>query len=239
MLSRIRGRVSYASVAATLALVFAMSGGAYAASRYVITSTKQIKPSVLKQLKGAAGAAGAKGAAGATGATGPAGATGATGATGPAGQAVEGKEGKEGAKGEKGAAGSPWPGGGVLPAKATETGSFAYQDPANEAGGNVFISLSFSIQLKSELESTQVEIVKEGQTGTHCTGSAAEPTAPEEFLCVYIAKEPEGGDVASYNIKNPATGTVSAARAGAILGVALRGEEGVKVFLYGTWAVTG
>jgi hypothetical protein len=36
----------------TLALVFAMSGGAYAARRFVITSTKQIKPSVLKSLSG-------------------------------------------------------------------------------------------------------------------------------------------------------------------------------------------
>jgi hypothetical protein len=36
---------------AALALVFAMSGGAYAASRYVITSTKQISLEVLESLK--------------------------------------------------------------------------------------------------------------------------------------------------------------------------------------------
>ncbi|HEX4306232.1 MAG TPA: hypothetical protein VHZ54_09365 [Solirubrobacterales bacterium] len=64
---------------ATLALVFAMSGGALAASHYVITSKKQISPTVLKSLKGKPGKAGA---AGKTGATGPAG---ATGAAGPAG----------------------------------------------------------------------------------------------------------------------------------------------------------
>lgn len=40
MIGFIRKRLSYANVAVTLALVFAMSGGAYAASRFVITSTK-------------------------------------------------------------------------------------------------------------------------------------------------------------------------------------------------------
>ena len=47
MFSRIRKRLTYANVAMTMALVFAMTGGAYAAKKYVITSTKQIKPSVL------------------------------------------------------------------------------------------------------------------------------------------------------------------------------------------------
>jgi hypothetical protein len=83
-----RRRLSYANVVATLALVFAMSGGALAANHYLINSTKQINPKVLKSLKGNAGKAGANGATGAAGATGPAGSTGATGATGAAGSAV-------------------------------------------------------------------------------------------------------------------------------------------------------
>lgn len=56
-----RRHLTYANVAATLALVFAMSGGALAASHYVITSTKQIKPSVLKELKGKPGPPGPTG----------------------------------------------------------------------------------------------------------------------------------------------------------------------------------
>ena len=44
MFSRIRKRLTYANVVMTFVLVFAMTGGAYAASKYVITSTKQIKP---------------------------------------------------------------------------------------------------------------------------------------------------------------------------------------------------
>jgi hypothetical protein len=47
MLRILRTRFTYANIAATLALVFAMSGGAYAASRVLITSTKQISPKVL------------------------------------------------------------------------------------------------------------------------------------------------------------------------------------------------
>jgi collagen type VII alpha len=46
-------------------------GSAYATRHYLITSTKQIKPSVRRALRGATGAIGAPGATGATGATGP------------------------------------------------------------------------------------------------------------------------------------------------------------------------
>jgi hypothetical protein len=80
--------LNYANVTATLALVFSMSGGALAASHYLINSTKQINPKVLKKLKGNAGAPGAPGAAGTSGKEG------AAGKEGPAG-----KEGKEGSAG--------------------------------------------------------------------------------------------------------------------------------------------
>ncbi len=69
----------------TLALVFAMTGGAYAAKKYLITNTKQISPSVLKQLKGAKGPAGAAGANGTNGAPGAQGAKGENGAPGRTG----------------------------------------------------------------------------------------------------------------------------------------------------------
>jgi hypothetical protein len=74
-----RRRLSYANVTATLALVFAMSGGALAANHYLITSTKQINPSVLKKLTGKAGATGPGGPAGPSGPQGPGGAPGAPG----------------------------------------------------------------------------------------------------------------------------------------------------------------
>jgi hypothetical protein len=75
-------RLNYANVTATLALFFAMSGGALAAKHYLINSTKQINPKVLRALKGNKGP------------TGPAGALGAQGKEGVAGK--EGKEGKPG-----------------------------------------------------------------------------------------------------------------------------------------------
>jgi hypothetical protein len=89
-----RGRLSYANVVATFALVFAMSGGALAANHYLINSTKQISPKVLKKLKGAAGKAGQPGTAGAAGAAGKEGLQGKEGQSGK-----EGKQGAEGARG--------------------------------------------------------------------------------------------------------------------------------------------
>ncbi|HEY1833666.1 MAG TPA: hypothetical protein VGG08_04455 [Solirubrobacteraceae bacterium] len=61
MLQGLRSRLTYANVVATLALVFAMSGGAFAASHYLLSSTKQISPSVLAQLHGARGKTGTQG----------------------------------------------------------------------------------------------------------------------------------------------------------------------------------
>jgi hypothetical protein len=76
----LRRRLSYANVAATMALVFSMSGGALAAQHYLISSTKQISPKVLKKLKGNTGKTGAAGKAGPAGKEGPQGKEGAPGA---------------------------------------------------------------------------------------------------------------------------------------------------------------
>lgn len=49
-MKRTRRHLSYANVAATLALLFAMSGGALAAKHYLVSSPKQISPKVLKSF---------------------------------------------------------------------------------------------------------------------------------------------------------------------------------------------
>lgn len=85
MLQSIRRRMTYANLIATLALFVAIGGTAVAADKYLLTSTKQISPSVRKALKGAKGpkgAMGARGPQGVAGAAGPAGAAGAAGANG-------------------------------------------------------------------------------------------------------------------------------------------------------------
>jgi len=75
------------TVVALVALFVALGGTAVAANHYLISSTSQIKPSVLKALKGAAGAPGAKGATGPAGSPGPAGSSGSGGPAGPTGPA--------------------------------------------------------------------------------------------------------------------------------------------------------
>jgi hypothetical protein len=96
-------------MAATLALLFSMTGGALAAKHYLVNSTKQINPKVLRALKaskgptGPSGPQGKEGSAG-KGAEGSAGKSGATGAEGPAGKV--GATGQEGPTGKEGAPGA-------------------------------------------------------------------------------------------------------------------------------------
>lgn len=95
-------RPSLSTVIASFALFFALGGTAIAAQHYLITSTSEIKPSVLAKLKGNTGATGAQGTAGPAG---PPGSPGSTGSEGPAGP--QGKTGLTGSPGPMGATGAP------------------------------------------------------------------------------------------------------------------------------------
>lgn len=191
MLSRMRKRLSYTNVLMTLALVFAMSGGAYAAGRYVITSTKQIKPSVLKQLQGKVGPGGAQGPVGPAGAPGPAG---AKAETGPKGEA--GAKGEAGPKGETGKEGSPWTDGGTLPSDKTETGEIGFERENPVEGEKELYAVSFPIPLAATVEphfiGTDEELageakespaIKEGK----CKGTPEKPGAGAGNFCVFAS----------------------------------------------------
>ena len=263
MFSRIRKRFTYANVVLTLALVFAMSGGAYAAGKYLITSTKQISPKVLKSLKGAKGAPGATGAqgpAGAAGKEGPAGKEGGAGKEGPGGK--EGPQGVPGIKGEKGVTGSPWTPDGTLPSKATEKGAWSISTTKEMGVPATATSISFTIPLAKALGATEVHYVnnegteevsfnkeifefKAVPTTASCTGTAAEPTAAPGNLCVY-----ETGDERAQKLKaslakaliNPASEVSGsfiiqgASTTGAR--IVILPEPETSSFVIGTWALT-
>jgi len=164
MTSLIRRHLTYANVVATMALLFAMGGSAFAANRlivspaktastsaefttppksrefgYLITSINQINPRVQAQLKATerAGPAGPAGAAGAPGSQGPSGLPGTAGAPGTEG--IQGKEGAEGKPGEQGARG-----------ERGETGSRGETGERGEAGLSL-LSQSEQETLKSIL----------------------------------------------------------------------------------------
>ncbi len=186
MFPKIRRRVTYANVAMTLALVFAMSGGAYAAKRYLITSTKQISPTVLKQLKGSNGPQGLAGSAGAQGSQGPQGPVGVKGENGaPGANGANGADGvsvastkllaknancAEGGSeftateskktyacnGKEGKEGSPWTNKGTLPAGSSERGQWAFSGTAPVV---VLASLSFPIPLAAPLGENRAHFI--------------------------------------------------------------------------------
>jgi hypothetical protein len=259
MFSSLGRRFTYANVVATLALVFAMSGGALAASKFLITSTKQIKPSVLKSLKGKAGA---QGQAGPQGSPGPAGKEGPPGKTGPAGKAGEagapgvagrsvvastasGGECKEGGtklevegsgkpshvcNGEKGVI---HPGETLAP-EASETGTWAmYTGP--EPGAIVVSPISFTIPLANPVAEGNLKMEPPGYSGTEtgCPGTAEDAKAEPGFLCVYTTANPEyeqsNGELA---IPSVGGGSVD----GAVVNWVFDAPE--KSYAYGTWAVT-
>ncbi len=192
MFSRIRSRITYANVILTVALVFAMTGGAYAAKHYVITSTKQISPKVLSSLKGKTGPAGLNGAAG------PAGPAGAVGPAGPAGAAgAKGENGAAGQEGPAGKEGSPWTDKGTLPVGSSETGQWAISE-FSEQGFIFGGSISFTIPLatapgeahshlilfeEGEGEAKEAPAILSGE----CKGTYKHPIAASGNLCVFAA----------------------------------------------------
>jgi hypothetical protein len=221
MLKTFHTRFGIPGVISVVALVFALTGTAFAA-KYIITSTSQIKPSVLKSLKGARGAKGETGAQGAKGDPGEKGAKGDQGLEGKEGK--EGPEGKQGAEGEPGAPGKDGKTGftETLPSGKTETGVWDVKtlEPSLQ-------DASFSYAIPLEEAAATIKVVQEGATEVEgCPGAEPTPSAEPGFLCIYVVQT----SLATVN------GFVSLhSSSGAILGFPLLEEES---FARGVWAVT-
>jgi len=139
-----------------------MSGGALAAKRDLINSTKQINPKVLKKLHGARGARGS---------VGPNGLVGPQGITGPQGQ-----RGQRGERGEPGFSALS-----LLPKGSTESGVFAVSGPTAEAGDRFEDAEAFSIPLTAPVEA-QVQVTPVNVKTVNCLGPGM---AAKGWLCIY------------------------------------------------------
>jgi hypothetical protein len=265
-MSRIRPRLTYANVIATLAMVFAMTGGAYAASKILITSTKQIKPSVLAQLKGKPGPAGANGAAGAQGPAGPAGPAGPQGPAGAKGEnGAPGAPGEKGATGPKGAAGKngePWTPNGTLPPGASETGTWAMGE-VPVTNSVLFpvkwkAAISFTIPLAAPLDNSEkcgetgepacvVHIFEETSIPAGCSGTivgtrVTELKAEPGNVCIWITHSVDieipikARELYPFDIE---TGEAGAGTHGLVLSSSLLRKAEEEAGAEGTWAVTG
>jgi hypothetical protein len=217
--------ITYANVAATLALIFSMAGGAFAASHYLITSTKQIKPSVLAQLRGLRGVVGPPGSAGPQGREGVAGldqitqvaAPGPQGLTGPTGAGLRGGAGPEGSTGPTGPLGGP-----TGPTGEKGSGSTGTTGPTGPGPG------------------TPGPTGPTGPSGTGGTGGTGGGTGtlreecvvvkgpPEHFNCFLKSKGTETG-LWSATLRAPAGTEQGQTQAAISYPIALKEHEAVKL----------
>lgn len=154
MLSALRKHLNPATVLALVALVFAVTGGAFAAngggsgggrgsdSATLTASAAKSKPKTKAGPRGPAGPAGKTGATGPAGATGPGGPAGPVGPTGPAGTGTAGINGTNGTNGTSvtsteftGAKNGKCPAGGSEFKSASPTATYACNGAPAAGGG--------------------------------------------------------------------------------------------------------
>jgi hypothetical protein len=257
MFSTLRTRFGIPGVISVIALVFAMLGGAYAASNNghgKATASAKAKrgPRGPKGATGPAGPQGPAGPAGAAGAKGDTGAQGNPGAPGKAGKSVtvteipteeEACEERGGALVEEegtppavqvctGEEGSPWTVGGHLPSKQTETGTWYVR------GGSTSLAqtpISFPLPLSQPLTEAQVHYSTQANFGEKCKGTVSNPTAEPGNLCVYQGTIEEGINFGEVSPPEGSAVEGGAGRAGALIGFEVETANRVA---FGTFAVT-
>jgi hypothetical protein len=242
-----RKRITYANVVATLALVFAMSGGALAAKHYLVTSPKQISPKVLKSFSttntalfkklsktvtvtkastatkaDSATTAGTAGSATtATTATNATNATNASKATTASNASALGGVGPSGYQAS------------VLATGQTELGDYATW---GSGAGYLGTSETFRIPLSAGLDSSHVHFIKEGGASTsECPGKSSAPAAASGNLCVYEVGVGGAVEAEIFPQANPSgEGTDPYG-----FGVYFNASGSGGVWDYGVYAVTG
>ncbi len=224
MFSTLRTRFGIPGVISVIALVFAMFGGAYAASTSsgggkATASAKAKKgPRGPKGATGPAGPAGAQGPAGPAGAKGDAGANGANGAAGPTGPT--GAAGAKGATGAAGAAGATGATGfsgftETLPSGKTETGTWSYFQPPATLNLAQSVPISFPIPLatngteafyftRGQVEEKEFEHGCKWETEEFEDPAAKPESTTAGVLCVFAFEESNFGKLEKEFFRNPA-----------------------------------
>jgi len=183
-------------VVACIALVLALTTGAYAAGGGLTGKQKKEVKKIAQQYAGKPGAPGAPGAAG------PQGPKGEPGAAGDPG--TDGKQGPKGDQGEPGEAGACSNANPIckLPPGATVTGNWAFYVPAHATGssGDPVATVTLDYPLQSSLEGDPPKFrwvgaqswldTDAGETydTEHCPGTSVEPEAEPGYLCVYATR---------------------------------------------------
>ena len=201
-------------IVAVIAMVLALTGGAFAAAGKLTGPQKKEVEKIAKKFAGKPGKPGAAGATGPAGKDGANGTNGTNGKDGTNGKSVvvnsepKGLNCKEGGasvevsgepatkkfvcnglEGKAGEEGSPWTAGGTLPPGATETGVWTFTGNTADIKG-IQVSLSFPIPLAEELPESRV-LIANTPNAAHCRdangggGNVGNPFAAPGYLCVY------------------------------------------------------
>ena len=208
-------------ILACVALVFALTGAAFAAKGALTGKQKKEVEKIAKKFAGKPGAQGPAGPQGPAGANGKDGTQGEKGAKGdpgtPGGPGTPGADGKSAevspiASGEtecegRGGAlvfvpggeeaevcnGSPWAGGGLLPPGVTETGTWGVTSVPSEASNSGLAPISFMLPLPVKIEPEHIFIGtgRERKSKENETGEPAPETEFEE-RCGSSFRSPSG-----------------------------------------------
>ncbi len=262
MFQALRKHLTPSTFIAFLALVFALTGGAFAASSHgggagskaTASATRGTSVAVTAKSKAKPKAkVGPRGPAGPKGATGPAGPAGAAGVGTPGAAGPQGPAGAAGAKGETGPAGTNGTNGTngttgfteTLPPEKTETGVWVEPQGVEYPTAQtnfIDVPISFAIPLEAELEASNVHFIEPNATPpAGCKGNVAKPEAASGNLCVFAAVNEGNGPGNRFfpSFINPTGKTPAvASKTGTLMSFELDESYEEAASAHGTWAVT-